>query len=422
MACSDADKAFVIAGDPVGNYKWRANYLQHLDEIRSFPFMLAAADARAALPKGARVTLLDWQPGQEHAAVAYKGQPKQVSRVNLAYVPRTATKVRQYRVKELPAARQSALKKLSEIARLQADLKRRQTDLPKYQSKPEAGRQLVGDAANTLMTTYGNFLKEQLNTLALYLLYEVRYNQFDGYIEKWVAAYNKSSKAKDKLDPNVVKSMMFRESTVGMSGRFMYAPPARLDQPCRHRPWMQATNLLQAVDSYADQMLVILQQLGSGKADPAYAAAGPERLPNWWNAYELEKVRTLVVPASIKTNPERQEYKFTWTSSPKGGDGLLAQATVAMCMWHSQNGLNVMGNPIQPLWNDYEFWVRVAVAWLFDKYERLPEKDRSWRNAVRAYNGSGDGTAVYADAVYSRVGGYGDVLVSAVDNPKQRPA
>lgn len=38
----------------------------------------------------------------------------------------------------------------------------------------------------------------------------------------------------------------------------------------------------------------------------------------------------------------------------------------------------------------------------------------SWRNAVRAYNGSGDGTAAYADAVYSRVGGSGDVLVSAV--------
>ena len=65
-------------------------------------------------------------------------------------------------------------------------------------------------------------------------------------------------------------------------------------------------------------------------------------------------------------------------------------------------GKNLMGNS-PDLYLDYEFWTRTGVRWLFHKYIEVGQK--SWRDAVRAFNGAGPEAERYAIEVMSRVTG-----------------
>ena len=49
---------------------------------------------------------------------------------------------------------------------------------------------------------------------------------------------------------------------------------------------------------------------------------------------------------------------------------------------------------------DYEFWIRAAIRWLFQKRRSVG----SWDEAIRAYNGSGARAGHYRDAVRDRAG------------------
>jgi len=54
------------------------------------------------------------------------------------------------------------------------------------------------------------------------------------------------------------------------------------------------------------------------------------------------------------------------------------------------------GSPAKNL--DYEFWIHMAVLWLFEKHK----KGMSWPATIRAYNGSGTRADHYRDAVTKR--------------------
>jgi hypothetical protein len=49
---------------------------------------------------------------------------------------------------------------------------------------------------------------------------------------------------------------------------------------------------------------------------------------------------------------------------------------------------------------DYEFWIHMAVFWLFEKHK----SGMSWPDAIKAYNGSGKRAQDYRDAVVKRAG------------------
>jgi hypothetical protein len=70
-----------------------------------------------------------------------------------------------------------------------------------------------------------------------------------------------------------------------------------------------------------------------------------------------------------------------------------------------------MGSAGRDLHEDYGFWIRTAIRWLFLKYLSL--RPPSWPEAVRAYNGSGAQARQYRDEVLGRVGtrGVGDIPV-----------
>jgi hypothetical protein len=63
---------------------------------------------------------------------------------------------------------------------------------------------------------------------------------------------------------------------------------------------------------------------------------------------------------------------------------------------------NLMGTVARDLHEDYCFWVRAAIRWLFVKYSKLSTP--AWREAVRAFNGAGPGARRYRDSVMARVG------------------
>jgi len=47
---------------------------------------------------------------------------------------------------------------------------------------------------------------------------------------------------------------------------------------------------------------------------------------------------------------------------------------------------------------DYEFWIHLAVMWLYEK----KKAGMTWAEAIRAYNGSGKRAENYRDAVVRR--------------------
>jgi hypothetical protein len=69
---------------------------------------------------------------------------------------------------------------------------------------------------------------------------------------------------------------------------------------------------------------------------------------------------------------------------------------------HRDAGRNLMGTPGRDLHEDYTFWIRTAIRWLFEKFRRLGKP--SWSEAVRAYNGTGAEARRYRAAVMARAG------------------
>ena len=63
-----------------------------------------------------------------------------------------------------------------------------------------------------------------------------------------------------------------------------------------------------------------------------------------------------------------------------------------------------------PLNLDYEFWIHVAVLWLFQKKTRT----MTWPEAIAAYNGSGAHARHYSEAITRRAG-------QAKSHPAGRP-
>src|SRR5205814_1394472 len=75
---------------------------------------------------------------------------------------------------------------------------------------------------------------------------------------------------------------------------------------------------------------------------------------------------------------------------------------------------NLMGTTGHDLHEDYGFWIRTAVRWLFVKYSNL--SGPTWAEAVRAYNGGGARARAYRDAVMARVGSADPYTAESVDS------
>jgi hypothetical protein len=81
---------------------------------------------------------------------------------------------------------------------------------------------------------------------------------------------------------------------------------------------------------------------------------------------------------------------------------------------------NLMGTTARDLQEDYGFWIRTAIRWLFVKYANL--RRPTWAEAVRAYNGGGAHARAYRDAVMARVGSTDPYAAESLDSAPNRVA
>jgi hypothetical protein len=220
---------------------------------------------------------------------------------------------------------------------------------------------------------------------------EELFNRFDSVIAREVVAANVSHglKGKDALDPNLVKAQLFQESEIGTSGEFMSVPPIHAV--------MTRFNLGQVIDSSAVALLTLLEReqpalitkfkLGNLRKDLAAAQGEKHTLESKHHRSSAEDTRLNVLNGKAQHNWE----SFIWQYVPTGEAHGFADAVTE---------LFASGRPT-PKNLDYEFWIHLAVLWLFEK----KKSGISWPDAIKAYNGSGARAEHYKRAIVKRATG-----------------
>jgi hypothetical protein len=217
---------------------------------------------------------------------------------------------------------------------------------------------------------------------------EAMFNRFDQVIAKEVAAANTAHglTGKDALDPDLVKAQLFQESQLGTAGEHMSDPPTH--------PVKTRFNLGQVIDSSALALLTLMEAehkasitkftLGNIRQDLAAAQSEKAALEKKKNLTAAETTRLQDLRNLAHQNWETFLWQYTAPGKTQGFDDAV------MDLFSS--GKTVARNL------DYEFWIHLAVFWLFEKKKTV----KTWDQAIRAYNGSGARAQHYRAAVVKR--------------------
>ena len=219
------------------------------------------------------------------------------------------------------------------------------------------------------------------------LIQETMFNRFDATIKHEVDAANTAHglKGAAALDSNLLKSMLFQESQFGTSGTHLEDPPSHSVKT--------RFNLAQVIDSSGAALLTLLETeqkplvtaFGLVDLRKDLAAAQAERA-----ALKKKTTRTPAEDARLATleHQAHQSWEtFIWEyNSPHGFAAAVAALFAATTPARNE---------------DFEFWIHLAVLWLFEKHR----KGMSWPDAIRAYNGGGARAEHYREAVVKRAAG-----------------
>jgi hypothetical protein len=238
------------------------------------------------------------------------------------------------------------------------------------------------------------------HTLNVKLIQETMMNRFDPLIRKWVDFYNQQfgftgSNAAAALDANLVKSLLFQESQMGTSGQHLDIPtPGHSIHPVRSR-----FNIGQVIDTSGSALLLMIREMQPAlitkhnlqniSHDLAAAQSELQHLKSLPHLSPAQQARVAVLEPLSQQNWE----VFLWAYKAPGQATGFADAV---------NELFASPGAGQPALNlDYEFWIRAAIRWIFEKRGGVS----SWEEAIRAYNGSGARAQHYRDAVVQRAQG-----------------
>jgi hypothetical protein len=316
--------------------------------------------------------------GSTHAIGAWNGVDPTatiggfaIPKVLLAPVFTTVPGVREYRL-ALAGQRQAIERNASELARWRA-------------REPEYVRNRA--AWQTEETRLEELLQRRQQTYSRMWVRQMMFNRFDAAIDQWTSHYNTSLRPATNLDPNIVKSMLYQESRMGTSGEHLMPPPWDWNDGDRH-PIRSRFNIGQAIDSWGPQQWLMLREMAPALATrhglDALAARG-----RWFAMHNSDYSSHATFMLALR------EF-FTLRSA----------------------GANLMGTVGKDLHEDYAFWIRTAIRWLFVKYTRLSTPD--WSEAVRAYNGSGARAERYRDEVLARVGRTEALVVEGANDSPAR--
>jgi len=198
------------------------------------------------------------------------------------------------------------------------------------------------------------------------LVRESMYNRFDADIKKWVDFYNNKYKPSKKLDPNIVKSIIFIETRMGTSRIHLEKPPYNYHG--NPHPIKSRFNLGQVIDSFGPQQFLMIKEM----APSIYTSYG-------FNNYE-------------------KNAKWKGMTVSEWSNNNFFNAIKTFSTFKNTNGKNLKGNNTD-LFLDYEFWIRATVKWLFEKYFAT----KNWNSAIKAYNGAGKKADNYKKDVLTRV-------------------
>ena len=243
-----------------------------------------------------------------------------------------------------------------------------------------------------LKTTVGGkkvSITPQSTLLNKALIEETMFNAFDASIVNWVAFYNKSISSPKKwpaLDASLVKSMLYQESHMGTHGNFLIPPPYTKGQR------MTRFNIGQAIDSSGPQQILMIKEISPSIAtkhnldqvtkDMFAAQARRKELVAKGKAIKPDEQVELDIINSRSNNGLHWNNFFT--SDPRW------KAAVEEFFTETIKARNL----------DYDYWIRTAIRWLFEKRGSV----RDWDAAIKAYNGSGAKAEIYKKDVIGRSG------------------
>lgn len=341
---------------------------------REFELTAAFSAFGAKLKPGDKVTVLSWVNASETVSVFGGGAlvPFMVPKKLLKPVRTAATGVAPYSAgvagqaavvekseKELAAwvAKESSFKTKKAVALFKAERKR-----------------LEG-----LLSTKRSVLNKKL-------IQETMFNRFDGIIKKEVNAANKAHglSGKTALDPNLFKSMLFQETQLGTAGTHLEVPPSH--------PVKSRFNLGQVIDSSGMALLTLLE-----KEQPGLIAATLPTMRK--DLTDAQAERTKLKKKSTLTSAEQVRLAELDGLATQNWEVFIWRYTSPGVPFRFADVVNAFFSSSSPALNlDYEFWIHMAVMWLFEKHT----PGRSWPETIRAYNGSGARARHYRDAIAKR--------------------
>jgi Domain of unknown function (DUF4157) len=228
------------------------------------------------------------------------------------------------------------------------------------------------------------------------LIEETMFNRFDPLIRQWTDHYNTAFgyTGAAGLDPDLVKSMIFQESQMGTAGRYLEPVPSSPGSR------MARFNIGQVVDTSGPALLIMMEEmepalvtthhLGSLRQDMRAAQRRHKDLTDKPNRTPAEEAELATLTGL--SGPNGSWENFFWDYPAPGAATGFGAAVVALLSGPAGGTRRQV---------DYEFWIRTAIRWLFEKRRSVP----SWAEAIRAYNGSGQRARDYRDAVLGRAAG-----------------
>jgi hypothetical protein len=214
-------------------------------------------------------------------------------------------------------------------------------------------------------------------------------NRFDTIIKNWVDFYNSQFgfKGKDALDPNLIKAVAFQESQMGTSVTVDDRPLARLI--------LNRFNILQAVDTLAEEQVPIIQEI---MPDLVRKHHLDDVVKDWKKKEneldDLKKMQKSRHPLSAAETAQLSE--LTRLSAPgENWQTFFLESkdfTDALAEFLTDTSSGKQRS------DDYDFWIRTGVRAVFEKHRH----HKDWVDAARAFNGGGPHAANYRKSVAGR--------------------
>jgi hypothetical protein len=211
-------------------------------------------------------------------------------------------------------------------------------------------------------------------------------NRFDRAIQDKTAAANAKWGGEDPLDPNLVKSIIFRETQMGTFGAFLDDTT-----PGRNHAIMNHWNITQAIDSSGEMYAhYMTQERPDLIAKYSLATIISDEHRDHDEFYGLDALTTRNAADQAKLDALRP--KFTNILGKDSSEPYYYQYP------HFYDAVKELWGPGH-LNETYEHWIEMMIFELFYKYRHL-KGTPTWARAVEAYNGVSQS---YRDEVMNRL-------------------